>query len=256
MLWNAVKNKKLFTLEELTFAFWRPKRPSDRMMAYAQSYWVCKYIEETFGHDKMLALLEEFRKGAGQDDAFPKVLGKKLPEFEKDFFAWTEKEIAAWGYDEETGKKFAELVKQGEAMIKARQFQQAIDIWDKAAKLRPLDVLPHQRLAGLYINKEINQPEKAIWHLERVHRVELSDNRFAKRVARLYRDRNNLPKAVEYGLQGVYIDPYDTDAHELLAELYEKSGNAAGAAREKKAIATLEEWGKGGADADRATNPG
>jgi tetratricopeptide (TPR) repeat protein len=256
MLYNAVKGKKLFTLEELTFAFWRPKKPSDRMMAYAQSYWVCKYIEETFGHEKMLALLEEFRKGAGQDDAFPKILGKKVPDFEKDFGAWTEKEIASWGYDEETGKKVAELVKQGEAMIKARQFEQAIDIWNKAAKLRPLDVLPHQRLAGLYLNKEINQPEKAIPHLERVHRVELTDNRFAKRVARLYRDQNKLDKALEYALQGVYIDPYDMDAHELLGQLYEKTGNPAGAAKEKKAIATLEDWSKTDKDADRATNPG
>jgi tetratricopeptide (TPR) repeat protein len=256
MLWNAVKNKKLFTLEDLTFAFWRPKRPSDRMLAYAQSYWVCKYIEEKFGHDKMLALLEEFRKGAGQDDAFPKVLGKRVPEFEKDFFAWTEKEIATWGYDEETGKKFAELAKQGEALIKARQYKEAIEVWEKAAKLRPLDVLPQQRLAGLYLHKEINQPEKAAPHLERVHKVELMDNRWAKRLARLYRDQNKLDKAVEYGMQGVYIDPYDTDAHELLAELYEKSGNEAGAAKEKKAIAILEEWGKGGGEAGRAVNPG
>jgi tetratricopeptide (TPR) repeat protein len=244
MLWNAVKNKKLFTLEELTFAFWRPKKPSDRMLAYAESYWVCKYIEETFGHERMLALLEEFRKGASTNDAFPKILGTKVPAFEKDFYAWTEKQIATWGYDEETGKKFEELAKQGESLIKARQYEEAIGVWEKAAKLRPLDVLPQQRLAGLYLTKDINQPEKATAYLERLHKVELMDNRWAKRLARLYRDQQKMDKAVEFGMQAVYIDPYDQDAHELLGELYEKKGDAAGAERERKAVAVLEEWGK------------
>jgi hypothetical protein len=63
--------------------------------------------------------------------------------------------------------------------------------------------------------------------------------------------------AIKYGVQSVYVDPYDTTAHELLAELYEKAGNTAGAAREKKAIAVLEDWQKQGTpEAERATNPG
>jgi len=64
-------------------------------------------------------------------------------------------------------------------------------------------------------------------------------------------------KAVAYGLQSVYIDPYDTGAHELLAELYEKVGNTAGVEREKKTIAILEDWNKQGTpEAAGATNPG
>ena len=62
---------------------------------------------------------------------------------------------------------------------------------------------------------------------------------------------------MQYGLQSVYVDPYDADAHELLADLYVKSGNTDGAAREKKAIAVLEDWQKSGTpESERATSPG
>ena len=85
----------------------------------------------------------------------------------------------------------------------------------------------------------------------------MHDNRWAKRIARVYRDIHQLDKAVAYAVQAVYVDPYDMDAHELLADLYEKSDNVPGASREKKTMAILEDWGKTGSkEAERATNPG
>src|SRR5215218_4532762 len=123
--------------------------------------------------------------------------------------------------------------------------------------MRPMDALPHQRLAGLYLVESINKPEKAIEHLQRLHKVEMHRNLFAKRLSRVYRDVNKMDKAVEYALQAVYVDPYDPDAHELLGELYEKTGNAAGASREKQTIEVLENLSKtGGKDGAKATNPG
>jgi len=255
MLYDAVKKKQLFTMDNLTWGFVRPKKPSDRQLAYAQSYWICKYIEETFGHDKMLAMLEEFRKGKEQSDVFPEILGKNLSDFQTDFFAWTEKEVSTWGYDDKTSEKYKKLVKDAEAMTKARQYEKALAVWNEIVKIRPMDALPHQRLAGIYV--VLHQPAKAIEHLERLHKVELHDNRYAKRIARLARDMDNMELAVSYGLQAVYVDPYDMDAHELLAELYEKTANGPGVQREKKAIAVLEDLGKSGSkEGERATNPG
>jgi tetratricopeptide (TPR) repeat protein len=251
-----VKKKKLFTMDNLTWGFVRPKKPSDRQLAYAQSYWICKYIEDTFGHDKMLAMLEEFRKGREQSDVFPEILGKSLTDFQTDFFAWTEKEVSTWGYDEETTKKYNTLVKEAEELVKSRQYQAALKSWQEILKLRPMDALPHQRLAGLYLTKQINQPAEAIEHLVRLHQVELHDNRYAKRIARVYRDIGQLDQAIAYATQSVYVDPYDTDAHELLQQLYEKSHNENGADRERKTLAILEDWSKSGTEAERATNPG
>jgi hypothetical protein len=86
----------------------------------------------------------------------------------------------------------------------------------------------------------VNQPEKAIEHLKALHQVELKDNRYAKRIARIYRDINKPQDGVAFAMQAVYIEPYDLDAHQLLAELYEKTGNTTGQAREQRVIPVLE----------------
>ena len=75
-----------------------------------------------------------------------------------------------------------------------------------------------------------------------LHAVELHDNRYAKRIARIYRDTGKLDDAARFGLEAVYIEPYDLDAHKLLAEIYEKSGNAKGLERERRVIPMLEQW--------------
>ena len=242
MLYQAVNKKELFTMENLTWGFVRPKRPIDRQLAYAQSFWICQYIEDTWGHEAVLAMLAEFRLGKEQRDVFPKILGKGLSEFQSDFFAWTEKQVAGWGYDPETTGKYDELRTKGEDLIKQRKYAEAVKVWEEIAKLRPVDVLPHTRLAGLYLRKEIHEPAKLIRELKELHARSLHDNIYAKKISRVYRDENQTDDAVKFALQAVYIDPYDMDAHELLAQLYEKSGNAAGQEREHRTIPVLAAW--------------
>ena len=242
MLYRAVTKDELFTMDNLTWGFVRPKKPSDRSLAYAQSYWICQYIQDTYGHDKLLAMLAEFRAGGTQEDVFPKVLGKDLNVFTTDFFAWADKQVEGWGYDKETSKKYEELRERAEALTKARQYAEAMKLWQEIASIRPVDALPHQRLAGLYLR--LNDPAKAADHLVALHKAEMKDNRYAKRVARIYRDLGTMDKAMQYAKESVYIDPYDTDAHVLLAELYDKAGDEAGLSRETRVIATLEQWHK------------
>jgi tetratricopeptide (TPR) repeat protein len=127
-------------------------------------------------------------------------------------------------------------------MIKARQYDKAAAAWEEIVKLRPVDALPHLRLAGLYLSKEVNQPDKAIEQLKILSAVELKDNIYAKRIARLYRDENDLPDAKKYAMTAVYTDPYDMAAHELLAEIDEKSGDQTGLAREQRVMPILQQW--------------
>jgi predicted Zn-dependent protease len=242
MLYNAVTKKQLFTMENLTWGFVRPKRPIDRQLAYAQSFWICKYIEQTYGHEAILKLLAEFRNGASQEDAFKKILDRDLGQFGADFTKWAEKQVDGWGYDPETSKKYAQLRGQGEALIASRQYAAAADVWRQIAQLRPVDALPHQRLAGLYLTPAVHQPDKAIEQLKILDKVELKDNRYAKRIAGLLRDEKHFDEATTYALRAVYMDPYDLHAHELLAGLYEQTNNAAGLAKEQRVIPILSQW--------------
>ena len=90
MLYNAVKKHELFPIDKLTWSFVRPKRPIDRQLAYAESYWICKYIEETYGHETILKMLADFHNAEPQEMVFPKETHKSLPDFQKDFFEWCE----------------------------------------------------------------------------------------------------------------------------------------------------------------------
>jgi cellulose synthase operon protein C len=242
MLYHAVTKDELFTLEELTWGFIRPRRPMDRTLAYAQSYWVCEFIQERHGRKALLEMMDGFRRGLREEEVFQQVLGQSRSEFTEAFFEWARREVDGWGYDEEASNQYSELREKAEGLVRARQYAEALPVWREIVELRPVDALPHQRLAGLYLTPQVNQPENAIEHLARLHQVELKDNRYAKRIARLYRDMGRVEDAATYGKEAVYIDPYDIDAHELLAELYEATGDEQGLERERRAVEVLREW--------------
>lgn len=242
MLYEAVTKHELFPLDTLTWGFVRPQKPTDRSLAYAESFWICTYITKTYSHDAILKMLAEFKNGASEADAFQKVLGKSQADFQVEFFAWAAQQVAGWGYDLDTSAKYDELKEKGEEQIKASNYISAVTTWEQIAKMRPVDALPHQRLAGLYLTSQVNQPAKAIEHLKALHDVELKDNRFAKRIARIYRDIKEYPSALNYAMQAVYIDPYDLDAHNLLLEVGTKEADQSVIDREKRVIPVLTAW--------------
>ncbi|HAV76493.1 MAG TPA: hypothetical protein DCX53_03970 [Anaerolineae bacterium] len=57
-------------------------------LAYAQSYYAILYLEEMYGHEKVLSLLEEHGRGSGLESSFIKAFGLTLDEFEDDYRAW------------------------------------------------------------------------------------------------------------------------------------------------------------------------
>ena len=242
MLYHAVTHDELFDMDQLTWMFVRPKKPADRQQAYAESFWVCTYIEKTYGHDAILKMLTEFKNGGLQEEVFPKILGKTQDQFFSDFKVWCNQQVATWGYDKEATAKYDKLLDQGERLIASKKYADAIPVWEEIQKLRPMDEDPHKKLAGLYMSDQVNQPQKALVHLKMLHLLVNSDDRYAKRIARLYRDLGDYENAQAWGLQSVYIDPYDLDAHQMLEQICEKSGDAAALDREQRVIPELQAW--------------
>jgi tetratricopeptide (TPR) repeat protein len=239
MLYDAVTNHHLFKIDELTWAFVRPRRPIDRQLAYAESSWICQYIEQTYGHAAILAMMEQYRLGHSEDEVFTAALHRTEAEFYTEFGHWCEAQVAGWGYDPATSKKYDQLREEGEDLIKRRQYQLALPVWEEIVKLRPVDLLPHKRLAGLY--KVCNQPEKAAEQLAILAAVDVQSNLYAKATARTLRDIGKYDEAVKWARRAMYTDPYDADAHQLLEDVDEKVGDAAGADREKKVLVILQQ---------------
>ena len=87
----------LFDLDEINWAFVRPKRPIDRGLAYAQGHWMVQYMNQRYGSSALIRLLEQFFEGARPDAAFQIALGVSREQFYREFLQWAGEQIAAWG---------------------------------------------------------------------------------------------------------------------------------------------------------------
>jgi tetratricopeptide (TPR) repeat protein len=98
LLVATTRRGKLFPVEELDWGFIRPKRRTDRSLAYAQAEWIMEYIIETRKYPTILAMLKGFRDGLTQKEVFSKILKTTEKQFNKDFAVWAKKQITQWGY--------------------------------------------------------------------------------------------------------------------------------------------------------------
>ena len=142
--------------------------------------------------------------------------------------------VATWGHDKAATEKYNALIKRGEQLIADKQLAAAQVVWEQAAKLRPMDALPHQRLAGLCLSRTINKPLQAADHLILLDKAELKDNRYSKRLARLYQQENDLPKSLDFAARATRINPWDPDARDLFATVLSAHSDTAEAQRQKQ----------------------
>lgn len=240
LLYSAVMKDELFTMDRLTWGFVRPKKPTDRTLAYAQSFWMCRYLIDTYGKESMLRLLESFKRGRNEAEAFTEVISRTPEQFHEEFVRWARAEVAKWGYDKASVAKYDELREKGEKLIEKKDFPAAVEVWEQIRALRPVDALPRQRLAGLYLTPAVNDVAKARENLAALHAVEIKDNRYAKRLSRLSAQLEDWTAAVRYAREAVWISPYDMAAHKLLLEQAEKGGDAPLAEAQRKRLAALE----------------
>lgn len=70
---EAIANDTLISVQSLSSPF---SAYSDQaILAYAESYWIVKYLIDTYGRDKMLALLNVFKQGSSNNEALQAVYG-------------------------------------------------------------------------------------------------------------------------------------------------------------------------------------
>ena len=97
MLANAYREKSLFSLDELKWAFVRPRLPGDRGKAYAQGFWMVEYMNQRFGESALVGLLNHYYHGQREQQAIPAALGVTREQFYRDFLEWAGQQVAAWG---------------------------------------------------------------------------------------------------------------------------------------------------------------
>jgi tetratricopeptide (TPR) repeat protein len=101
MLADSYHNNTLFDLDEIKWAFVRPRKPNDRSKAYAQSHWMVEFMNEQFGESALIRLLGCYFEGQREDEAVPTALGVSRRQFYEDFKVWAGKQVESWGLSPE-----------------------------------------------------------------------------------------------------------------------------------------------------------
>ncbi len=99
VLADSWRSGTLFTLDEINFAFVRPKKPGDRSKAYDQGHWMVEFMDERYGTSALLRLLRRYYEGEREADAILNALGVSREQFYDDFLEWAGEQVSAWGMD-------------------------------------------------------------------------------------------------------------------------------------------------------------
>ncbi|MEM1013351.1 MAG: hypothetical protein AAGI46_14160 [Planctomycetota bacterium] len=223
LLAGATLNGGLFGIEDLTWGFVRPRKPTDRSQAYAQSWMVCEYLVELHGEEVLADLIDACRRGLTERQALADLFDLSPSEFDEAFAVWMQERVASWGHDAETSRAYAEQMRAGEQAVRQRDWPTAAAAFELAAELRPFDEGPSRRLAGIYLVQErlADAADRLSWLAVRT----TTDSRFATRAAGLWLRVDEPERAVEMAQLAVFGNSYDLANHELLLAAHEAAGN-------------------------------
>jgi len=252
LLVNTVRFGKLFPVQELDWGFIRPKKRTDRSLAYAQAEWIMEYIIETRKYPAILAMLKGFRDGMTQKEVFAKILKTDEKKFNKDFGAWAKKQIASWGFPSDPPPKLTEAMadlakakKSGDKKAQAdAQAKVAIASYysrshrSKAhvAAQAALKLNPDQTKALAIVAMHLLRTKKyddAIKTATRLENLDHTSRTSPRVLAECYLAKRNWPQAIaalELLKQRTPLDPW---AYEQLAGKYVQMGQP------KKALPNL-----------------
>lgn len=97
MLASSLRDQMLFDMDEIDWAFIRPRRRGDVGKAYAQGQWMTEFIAERFGTGGVVTLLNCHVKGRKPAEAITAAFGVDQREFFDMFLTWAESQVAQWG---------------------------------------------------------------------------------------------------------------------------------------------------------------
>jgi predicted Zn-dependent protease len=258
LLAKATIEDELFDLDEINWAFVRPRRPQDRPLAYAQAHWMLEYITTHWGHRAIVAMLSQFHDGATTQQAIAEVTGEDADAFMASFDDWARDQVRQWGLGpHETIKGVSQLDATAVEALLA-QHPDHPDLLKRAAQLatergdaeaarravlryeaaRPVDPWSHEMLAQLAA--ATGRPHEAIAAMEQLDRQEQSSGRWSYQLAQAYRRSNMLDRAAGAAERALHREPYNGTFRELAATIALQRGDRYAALHQLESIALLE----------------
>lgn len=248
----AMDQGRLLPLDEIDRGFTRPQFPGQISLSYYHASRVIAYIEQQFGFESIVGILDRLGDGWAIDDAVEDVLGIDLRTLDDGFRLRLSAERAQLApiLDEipdlladdapEAPQAFASLregrrfLEEGNSVAAEERFRQAIaemPFWTRPGNA-------YEGLAAIY--RQTGDEKRLVEILEAYLAVTEYGSAEARELAKLYRSRGNLQGAAELWVRSFDSDPYDVQARRSLGELYLEFGDGAAAAGEFKAALALD----------------
>lgn len=241
---EAYRGRTLFNLDEIKWAFVRPKRPNDRGLAYAQGYWMVQYMNERFGESALVRLLGHYYRGEREQQAMPGALGISREQFYRDFLVWAGEHVKSWGLAAEpTIEELTDELIEGDpdaALVLAASRQARLDvivkrltaqIGEPGAKELTSDRWPPLVRPPL----EISDEQLAKWIEQHPDHPDLAEMQLRRRMKNLGENVNATDAAtIELLNRYSVLRPVDPYPHMKLAQIWLASDEPA------KAIPHLE----------------
>ncbi|MBS3820539.1 MAG: tetratricopeptide repeat protein [Phycisphaerae bacterium] len=234
----ATQNGQLMKVEDLNWGFIRPRRPGQRMLAYAQSEWMLDYIIRTRGFATINHMLRGFADGQSQADVFRDVLDVSESEFNANFRDWAKAQIVDWGFSPDAIPDLAKAKQRAEtdshladahadyalALMAKGKLAEAERAAREALKIDRNHSRALRVLASVHLKQ--NRHDTAIETAQRLENADPTTAVAPRVLARCYLHRRDWPQAIGALELLQKRQPLDDFSYEQLANIYMQLGQS------------------------------
>lgn len=94
---EAVAHGRIVPMAKIQGAFTKPQYPEQILLAYYQGGVICEYIDEKYGFEKVLEMLNFYRDGKNTEQVFREALNVSLEEFDREFLVYCRRQADSLG---------------------------------------------------------------------------------------------------------------------------------------------------------------
>jgi tetratricopeptide (TPR) repeat protein len=260
---RAIKDKKLLPIAELNRGFLRPQSAGQLQLSYFQAGQACDFIEKEFGFKAILKMLELFKTRASLTEALKQALNRTPDLFDQQFNAYIESQYArstaAVDFSILEKRELLQDPKKLESILaeqpdnffanlklasyhrKEGEHAKAVGYLNKAKSIFPGYVEsdnPYKQLSEIY--KEQGRLPEAAAELQALTAIHDSDFDSLKQLALWLKELKKPEDARQALERAMFVYPFDSESHQVLADLARDARDHRVALREYRALLALD----------------
>ena len=237
---KAWEEEKLLPLSELNSGFERPSFPGQLVLSYFQAGWLCDFLAEEYGFEKIREMLIAFGDGKSMEDVFEEVLENSVEEVDQGFrqemeetlrplaAALKEPEVIEIEDPElelstrvQAAKKSPDSyplnLEAAQRLIAAERNEEAVSFLERAIELFPYaagETSPYFLLAAIYGNMGKTEEQIDVLRRQRLMAPAAFDS--CLKLASLLLEQGEDDEAIEV-LEGLmFVNPLKAEVHQKL----------------------------------------